>query len=410
MVIQTAEAIYQEELRRKIDRSGLASLLDIAINPELVHLEGNASVEDMRAWVRAGDEYKNRNALPVIKNVTQDRTSFIDSDGNPWKWHFLSDFELFKFYLEGKDLTRRLELSRYGNGVRVFSMCPHPWMDFDPRRYSNYYEKMEEFARFLMGQGIRMEMTVLADVPYDFDSQRHWTRTLEVLNPFAGVHFVELGNEYYANRFDPAKYNRPDWCKIAVSRGCGTEGVPLPNPWDYGTNHPGRSEEWPRKAKDVAEMGEMGTPDFPAQNIPFINDEPIGAGEVRVPGSRSDNVQDFIDFFLCADLMGAGATLHSESGRYSSEPGEIQLKIFDAVKNAWKLLPANVHRGQYTRGGLDTCPVEHSDELALRTFARIHGSIAYVLAIRRNPRHTFIPVNDWRLKEQLTDNLVILER
>jgi len=430
----TITAIYQEELGRPPDPVGLAEYL--------LDCETGATAESIRANVRTSDEYEEhwldriralyrevlhrppttdeliealvrfdgqpiavlspttfaaleadvRALAPTLDRLAIQDTAFLAA-GAIWKWHGASDFRQFRHYLDGLDFSPLWAWAR-GLGVnifRVFTMLD--WADLFPEQYTD--EQLRAYAVEVGAQGFRLELVGLADcaiLKWSLaDQQRHIARVADVVGDLPHV-MLELANEpsHPTNRVDPLRFTKPT--KGLWSRGSshGDQLAIMP-PWDYGTDHPPRDGEWPRKAKNLLEWSDMA-------GVPYVGDEPN-----KIVGARLTR-EDCADFSAVAELFAAGSTIHTQAlGIEGQIPTGDEQARCEAWAESWRIVPPEAQLGTYTRGGFGNCPLIHSDATALRTFAMIHqgGREATAVVVRPTAAYHAVAAPGWRIVTQV---------
>jgi hypothetical protein len=356
-----------------------------------------------------------------------------------WRWKGFSDFLLFYRYLIGEDITPLIN-DRLGVGatlVRVFTMVA--WDDITPRFYPqdfpDYYGQLTAFIALLAQHGLRIELVLFCDcrdapavMPNSADRDRHQERCIEAARaagPETWNVIVEVANEPFKNL--------PNGNEEAVARaqqllGCGfliaagnydaqssTNWVPL-NPGDYGTTHVDRSDDWPRKCKDIYDLAMEGT------HCPWIGDEPMGAAEENDPGRRSNVSEDFAWYAAGCAMFGPGATFHSDAGTHSTLLGPNQQTCARAFFAALDWVPTDAPYWPYRRGdmgseagmGLPPLSVMHDDALELRTYAKGYTDANgmghdWVIQIRTSRDHA-TPRDGWRVVSEPQRGFCYLEK
>lgn len=262
----------------------------------------------------------------------------------------------------------------------------------------------------LASRGMRCEWSVgdMQVLLPDLSAQRDWYgRQAEVLKDY-DLLVAETCNEPFKNGVDVAAIGR---LGHGIVQASGNYDPPCLPALDYATDHPPRDNEWPRKSKELYDLytGWDGLPG--GVRIPWVNDEGMGADENNQPGKRSNVPNDFFDMGGCDALMGAGGTFHFTDGVYGRVPGPTQQACARSYVAGAKSFDAEVAFGNYTRGGLSDCPLEHDDSTALRTFVRMRGNRADALVIRPT-NATRVARGGWRITAMSgPDNRVVtLER
>lgn len=344
---------------------------------------------------------------PGWGNIRIAGTLFRTPGGAIYRWKSCTDFLLFKRYLDGENIVPILA-DRAAVGatmVRVLGMCLNI-TTFKPSDYANYLPSLPTFADLLAANGFDCEFVVFADAQDSVTfshtrDQQVWLQAVrDVLVGKANV-VLELVNEGFKNGVDFRNHTRPSGLLCAADAQAPTDGLPANPPWDFVTFHSGRDDEWPRKSKDATELSSQFT-------RPAVDDEPMGADEIAIAGSRSNVPNDFFDLAATAMLLGAGATFHSSDGITSSLFRPTTLTCANSFFAGLNMIPENVMGGRYTRGPLADCPLQHSDALALRTFASYTDHNAVCVVVRPQPAWVAIAQAGWTIVSQSgPDNRVV---
>lgn len=321
---------------------------------------------------------------------------FYTPGGSVYYWRSCTDFLLLKKHLDGEDITPILadRTAAGAHMVRVLGMCVNI-ADFNPANYPNYLIDLPGFMDLLAANGLDCEFVVFADAqalaPFDTAlEQQEWLG--QVRDALLGKPNVvlELVNEGFKNGVNYLNHTRPTGILSCADSDQKPDDYPATPPWDYATLHTPRDAEWPRKAKNAMEVADI-------LGRPAICDEPMGADEVNIPGSRSNVPNDFFDYAAVAMLLAGGATFHSQDGVTSSLFRPTTLACANAFYAAINVIPENVLLGTYTRGPLSDCPIQHSDALALRTFARYTDHNACCVVVRPEPGWVAIAQAGWTI-------------
>lgn len=334
-------------------------------------------------------------------NIRVAGKTFRRPDGTVYRWASATDFLLFKRYLDGENIDPILT-DRTGEGasmVRVLGMCTNITL-FNPSSYPSYLSALPDFAGKLATFGLDLEFVVFADAQNlpnynEFSEQRDWLPQVAGALSSSPNAILELVNEYAQNGVDPSVHSQPGG--ILSAKSSGDDETPNLPPWDYATFHAPRDNEWPRKSKNAMDIA-----DFLGR--PVINDEPIGAAEAAIPGSRSDQPNDFYWFAAVGMLLAGGGTFHSQDGLTSVPWGPVQRACAQAFYAGINVIPLDITTGQYTRGPLPECPIQHDDAKAIRTYAKIAGNQAVCVAVRTTAAWTAIPIAPWTITSQTGPN------
>jgi hypothetical protein len=328
-----------------------------------------------------------------------DGTTFRRPDGTIWKYRMVTAFTAFQDFLNGDhaklDAYAAWTRSVGCNGWRIF----YTWQitNFDPRHYgwTVFNDALLDFRAWMDAQGLYSHNTVLCDQvpgsPVAMPRSDQGTLLDIVRNAMQG-RLVEEMNESWQNGgsgafgaewFRGTFGTRSSWQDGGVPTDAGSL-------LDWTTEHTPRDAEWPRKGKNMLETSVQGIGTFPPTKLPAVGGEPMGIHEVDVAGSRTANASDVADYYAVAELFSAGACLHGDGSTLQrcNLPGPNAQKCAEWAKAAREAIPADAQLGAYTRGGLDDCPIEHSDSKALRTFGMLQGNRGTVVVVR--------PAGDWR--------------
>lgn len=343
---------------------------------------------------------------PPIPPLHTDGATFRTPTGAVWKWHGASAFRMLRQYLDGADLSPVFAWARpLGvNTFRVFTRLS--WANLRETGYTD--AQLVAFVRLLASQGFRVELVALADCAVPGwqltlgQQQAHVARIGRVAGNEPNF-FGELANEpsHQSNRVDPLAFDKPPglW-----SRGSShNDEAPIIPAWSYLTDHGPRDNEWPRKAKNMAEFTTLGYGNQPALHVPAVGDEPQ-----RIDRAASLVAADHADYAAVAALYAAGSTIHTQSlGKDGVVPTGAEQACAEAIAAAWRDIPNDAQTGTYSRGGLAESPIVQDDATCLRSFAMISGSKAVVVRVR--PTDAPQARDGWRIVREI-GHIVLLER
>lgn len=339
------------------------------------------------------------------------KTFTVGAGGPIWPWRGCTDFLLFKRWLDGENIAPILadRVAVGANVLRVFGMCFNITL-FAVSAYANYFVQLPLFAAALQAAGLQLEFVVFTDCQNAALGMTTTANQLAhlalVLTALAGVPnvFIELVNEWPQNGVDPSQFTKPTGILSAAGSGLGG-GDPFLPPWDYVPNHSPRDSEWPRKTKDAQDIreGPFGNTTTYSTGVgrPVPSDEPPGAGDTNIPWSRSTDANDFYWYGAGSQMFGCGGTFHSDNG--------IQSVLFDAVQQPCAAaffqglidVPPATQLWNYTRTGFGDLPIVATDlpdpAGTLRTYGKISGNAAVVLAIRPGASWTAVPIAPWTI-------------
>lgn len=332
----------------------------------------------------------------------------FSENGLSWRWKGCSAFVLPQRHAVGEDINPFLDWAQENgfNILRCFAAMAivPPKVGLPP--YVLDPDQVGRFLDVLVSRGLRCELTV-GDMqilmPNLSDQQRYFEERVRVTKNYTNL-VNETCNEPFKNGVDVRAIGHFAY-NLQASGDYNFDAQEAL--FDFITVHPERKAEWPRTAKDGYDFYERW-------HRPVVMDEGVGAGEVLIPWSRSNVPSDFFDYAATAALNSAGATFHFEDGIFARLPGPVQQACAERFVAGLNAIDIEAPYGSYTRGGLSTCPIEHDDVTALRTFGRITGNKAEVVVVRPTlyQASNRVPVNGWRIVgiEGDRNNIVHLER
>lgn len=352
--------------------------------------------------------------IPFAGRIRVDGKVFRDESGQIWTWRFATEFLLLNDLLDGRDITPILDDPDRGlvalgaNGVRVIGMAH--WIpinerrlpEFRPATYGDrYFEALGELADLLRARGLYLEFTALADTPFIMpavgDQRAFLEKVAGVLSSKPNA-FLEYCNEPYDtdNRCgDVLALGRVPGAVLQASGNYDVRELAdryvLDHVMDYVTEHPPRDEEWARKSHDAMDLRDgfsNNGKDFAGVQVPVVADEPQKAGD-------DANVALFREFAASSALFGSGATFHSFAGVATKPFTDRQRDAARGFFAGLKAVAGEAQLWRYNRGGLTGMPLAHSDDLALRSFAKMNGNDSYVVVIGPRPGWALIEENGY---------------
>lgn len=400
-------------------------------------LQGSTG-EDLRAWLHDQPEavaYRRQQIKDeIIDNlpprpvdgteagaIAVDRPIMVDQDGAIWQWKGFTDFLLLYRYLTGVDiqpyLTERIGLG--ANVLRVLSMVA--WDDISPRFYPqdfpHYYTRIRDFVDLLADAGVRCEFTVFADaqivMPDEDDRQAHLANVLDALDGCWNV-FVEIANEPFKNlpggdqeAIDLAAQAQGHG--LLIASGEYSSWPPAPTA-DYGTTHCDRTEDWPRRCKDLMDRCDE------SDDTPWLGDEPMGAAEQTEPGRRDADPNNHAWYAAGSAMFAPGATFHCDDGIHSNTPiGPQQTECARAFFWALDWVPNEAQTWSYQRGdmgseaGIGNMPILHDDALETRSYCKGDGQREFCIQIQTSREHATAR-DGWRIVSEPRKGFVYLEK
>lgn len=275
------------------------------------------------------------------------------ANGIPWRWRGVSAFQLLNRYAAGEDITPFLSYYS-GLGFNVLRVWPYvPTPPWNPGWDVTDVDTTRRFLDLCKSYGFYVEITLLTD---DSSIKRDWAKGyVQALSaPRPDNLVLEIGNEPNTNKhIDTA----------ALRDVCNASGL-LYSSGDYddegkwfgkfGTDHSGRDNEWMRKGHNLMEFYEGNGPEtaHPPYRVPWVEDEPIR------PDQCGYNAPAYYAYAAVCSLLGAGATMHLETGKVAMLPTAQEIPCVEAFIQGLTIFPADAPLGGYSR------PVENS----LRTY------------------------------------------
>jgi hypothetical protein len=282
-----------------------------------------------------------RGPAPPIVRLHADGRIFRALDGTPWRWKGVSAFKLLARWAAGENVDPFLEAFAGFNTLRVWPYVewgPESWNVTDPATINAFIADMNR-------RGWYVELTLLTD---DAPSRLEWAKALVPklgTAQHAGL-FLEGGNEPTTNKNIDTPALRP---ALEASGYLFASGDYEDSYRAYGTHlvaHTARTKDWPRKAHDLMEYhngGGPNAPSDPAHKNPPIGDEP---GKVQDVGTI---LSEWRAYFGTCSILGAGATVHLETGKYAQPPTADERPCIAAALEGLDAFPCDAPNGPYQR-------------------------------------------------------------
>jgi hypothetical protein len=282
-------------------------------------------------------------ALPPLTT----RGKIFLAGGEPWRWRGVSAFGLLNRFAKGEDIGPFLDDYRGYNILRVWPYVPWTENGWD----SPSADVVVAFLKRVETAGFYVELTLLTDDnPSRLEPARQLIRALAAARPTNLV--LEAGNEPTTHKAIDTHALRAE---LEASGFLYSSGDYEDSARFYGsflTAHTARDGEWPRRAHDLLEYWDGGGPNAPsdpAHRVPIVADEPAKPADVG--GNKH---QDWRAYFGASSLLGAGATFHSETGKFGARPNDEERELAAVALEALQAFPADAPLGGYRR------PVERS--------------------------------------------------
>jgi hypothetical protein len=244
---------------------------------------------------------------------------FFRANGQSWTGIACSDFTLLKRWLAGETITDILEdrVATGFNELRLWtlnqSVVGQVFPEgIHPNQYPDFYEATRKLVDLMASYGLVAEVTAFTScvplMPNVADQHKHWTALCDAVRGADNVK-LELVNEYDWGNGE----NCPDkslWdmrpSGILASSGSSTADAPPPVPvWDYVLYHSNGLDEFQRK------VGHNTMEWADSYHCPGSANE-----NTRFPDQDRSTIHAY-DAAAGAALLCAGATFHSNSGKWS---------------------------------------------------------------------------------------------
>lgn len=265
--------------------------------------------------------------------------------GAPWRYRGVSGFKLAKLFEQGQDITPFLNDYAGFNVVRTWNYVPVA--DWGEKAWGRSpLETWVGYIQCLADQGFCVELTLLTDDdPAQVDPAR---QLVEDLAPYAFENLlIEIGNEPTTHKAIDTSALRST---LEASGYCFASGDYEDSSRAFGPYlnfHSARTFDWPRRAHDAMEYYDGGgpnTPADPAHHCPCVGDEPAKLEDV------SFSTKDWRAYFGTCAILGAGATFHSETGKFAERPTTQELQLAQAALEGLTAFPADApNAGGYRR-------------------------------------------------------------
>lgn len=326
-----------------------------------------------------------------------------------YKLQAVDAFNAFQLWLDG-DIGRLEDYATWSRAIGANAwvfFCMWKVTNFDPRRYgARFYDEFPKFQEWQLAQALRPFAVRFCDQD---ESSPIRMSTTEQDQHFGQLVFLPESLDEYVNedwKNGGIAHRFPNVSTLS-SRSAYQDGKHPDEPgalMDFTTQQFARKWDWARGSKNLLEtsrLGLEGDDPYPATDLWAVGREPpVGIFEQNVDYSRSTDPRKFADFHLGCHLMAGGSCLHGDKSNLQTctIPGPVAQRCAEAVRDVWRLPipPEAASRGQYSRGGLDTAPLEHSDRYdsggreidpagTLRDFWMILGDVAHGLLVDHNP-------------------------
>lgn len=271
--------------------------------------------------------------------LTTDRQIFR-CDGQPWRWKGVSAFQLLDRFARGEPIQPFLDAYQGYTVLRVWPYVEWGTQGWEPPPL----EAIRDFLATVRAQGWYTEVTLLTS---DEPDRLAWAaRLIPELAGTPGL-LLEAGNEPQTRKAIQTLQLEPALVASEVPWTTGNYEDAALMRGRYGVTHTARDAEWPRRAHDLVEYYQGGgpnTPSDPPHRFPIVADEPAKLQDVG-----GNHAQDWRAYFATCAILGAGATFHSETGKYARLPTPAEAQLAAIALEALDAFPADVPLGSYRR-------------------------------------------------------------
>ena len=257
-------------------------------------------------------------------------TRFLKPDGSVFAWRGITAFRLLEFVARGRDAEADAYLkwaaSKQLTLVRVLAMADGIFQ-LSPADGWRALPRLLEMART---HGVYVEVVALTGTTViDVNMAQHVKAIGEICARHPNA-LLELANEpghptQSAAVHDPATLQSlaklvPKEVPLALGSVEYGDGFAAGT---YVTWHAPRTARWPAEIAAGAAL-------LRRFRKPVVNDEPIGAADLAVPGRRDDNPEHFRQAAAATRRAGLGATFHYDGGIQARPLTRIEMRCLDA--------------------------------------------------------------------------------
>ena len=284
----------------------------------------------------------------TVTKVHPDGHVWRTGDGTAWRWKGVSAFQLCDRWLRGEDLTPFLSAYQGYNLLRVWSYVEPPnWVD--PTWNSPTADEAVAFVKEMNRLGWYVEWTLLTS-----SQKGRQAHALDEIHAFtaAGLQglFLEASNEPEVQHDGIVIDTEPLKAALEQSGYPYNNGyyVDMRKQWGTYVNlHTQRDSEWVRRSHDALDTYNPPSdapPGTPAKKMPIMCDEPAKLEDVG-----GDRVSDWKAYFASASFFGAGATFHSQTGKFAQPPTAAEQQLAGCALVGLNAFPEEAPLGPYSR-------------------------------------------------------------
>jgi hypothetical protein len=287
---------------------------------------------------------------PPVPNIYAAGKIFRDAANTPWRYKGVSGFKLGNIFETGGDIRPFLDAYRGFNVIRVWAYTD--WAGTGWARPSSV-TAVQDFLAFVANySGHLIEYTYVTN---DSAEAHDWASGF-VQQLYAGPRprmFNEIRNE-------PQTHSQTISTKRCKPAFDASGAVYASGNYEHSENafgpylvaHTQRDSEWPRRCHDLLEYFTGKGPhnaNEPAHKVPCVADEPAKTEDVAPPKAPLTKADDWRAYFGGCALLGAGATFHSETGKWGLPPTAEEAALAAAALEGLDAFPADAPLGNYSR-------------------------------------------------------------
>lgn len=271
---------------------------------------------------------------------------FRTASGAPWRYRGVSAFKLCRLFTDGQSIDPFLAAYTGFNTLRVWDYTPvKDWHEQAWESCST--EQWRAFLAYVGAKGWTVECTLLTD-----DDPSRIQKAQSLIFGLAGGQkptnlLVEIANEPDTHKSINTAALKPTLDTSGFVYASGNYEDSSKAFGAYLCAHTQRDSEWPRRAHDLLEYYNghgPNKPEDPAHKCPALGDEPAKLQDVN-----GDRVSDWRAYFGTAAILGAGATFHSETGKFGQVPTAQEQALAAAALEGLNAFPDDAPVGAYSR-------------------------------------------------------------
>lgn len=280
---------------------------------------------------------------PVVVGVEAPAGSRVFyANGDAWRYKGVSAFKLLHRFAAGENIDPFLDAYKGFNVLRVW-----PYTEWEEKSWDvEDVETTKRFLSYVGARGFYVELTLLTD---DAPARLEWAKSFVAqlaADPRPTNLLLEGGNEPLTHKTIDTAALRPalDASGFVYASGDYEDSNRVFG--SYGVTHTARTSDWPRRAHDLMEFyggGGPNSPSDPAHKTPWVGDEPAKLQDVAVVAA------DWRAYFGTCALLGAGATFHSETGKWADLPTDDEKRMIAAALEGLDAFPPAAPNGPYRR-------------------------------------------------------------